>query len=208
MAVRGDEGAIITGATRSRTPRIETPSHRVSRRPGIASRLYRSLAEQFAALLIRELSDRLTAVVLYGSVARGTARRESDIDLFVVAGETDEEKESIWHRIWNIEDEFWDSPEAVALRERGYRASVETFVYSKPQARRGAKLYLDMALEAIVLHDPEGFFTHRMEQVKQRMLELKSYREWVEHDLYFWQLKGDAKPGEVFSVPYIEEATG
>ena len=31
-----------------------------------------------------ELGDRLTAVALYGSVARGEAHRWSDIDLFVV----------------------------------------------------------------------------------------------------------------------------
>jgi len=79
-------------------------------------------------------------------------------------------------------------------------------VVSQPRALRGLPIYLDMTLEAIVLHDPNGVFTRRMEQVKQRMAELKSYREWVETDLYIWHLKADLQRGEIFALPYIEEA--
>lgn len=62
-----------------------------------------------------------------------------------------------------------------------------------------------MALEAVVFHDPEGFFARRIELAKRRMAELRSYREWVEPELYIWHLKAGARPGEVFSLPYIEE---
>ena len=175
------------------------------RRPNPTSRRYRALAEKFAQFLLAELGDQLTTIVLYGSVARGTARPDSDIDLFVIAGETDEEKEAVWDRIWDMEYEFWNSPETLALREQGYRASMETFVLSRPQAERGTPLYLDMALEAVVLHDPQRFFAQRIEQVKRRMAELGSFREQVGRTLYVWTLKTNTRPGEVFALPYIEE---
>jgi|CXWL01.1.fsa_nt_gi predicted nucleotidyltransferase len=169
------------------------------------SRLYRSLAERFANVVRDNLGARLTCIVLYGSVARGTARPDSDIDLFVIAGESDEDKEPLWDQVLDLEQTFWNDQEVAALRAQGYRASVEAYVVSKAQARRGLPIYLDMALDAIVLHDPENFFSRRIDQVKQRMVELRSRREWLSQDTYIWQLKTDAEPGEVISLPYVEE---
>jgi len=191
---------------REQKHRIETPDRQLTRRVNATSRLYCSLARQFAQMLLQELGDRLTSIVLYGSVARGTARPDSDIDLFVIAGETNVEKEATWDHVWDLEYTFWNSPEVLALRIQGYRASIETLVVSKPQALRGSPIYLDMTLEAIELHDVEGFFSRRLDQVLQRMLELKSYREWLGRNQYVWNLKSEARPGEVFSLPYIEEA--
>ena len=185
--------------------RIETPDKKLLRPINATSRTYRALAEQFAAILRRELGQRLTSVVLYGSVARGSARQNSDIDVLIIAGETDEEREATRDEIWKWDDAFEDQPEVVALQKAGYLARLEIYVLSKAQARRGTPIYLDMTLEAIVLYDPEGFFDRRIQQIKRRMAELNSYREWVEQDLYVWHLKANLKPGEVFSLPYIEE---
>lgn len=170
------------------------------------SRLYHSLAEKFTRTMLDEMGARVTCVVLYGSVARSTAQSESDIDLFVVAGETEKDKDEVWDRILDLEQSFWDNPEIAALRARGYRASIETYVVSKPQARRGLAIYLDMAIEAVILHDPEGFFARRIEQVRQRMIALNSRREWLDGSTYVWQLKAEARPGEAIALPYIEEA--
>jgi predicted nucleotidyltransferase len=185
--------------------RIETPDKKLLRPVNATSRTYRGLAEQFAAILRRELGQRLTSIVLYGSVARGTARQDSDIDLLIMAGETDAERKATCDEIWKWDDTFSDQPEVVALRKASYSAGLEIYVLSKAQARRGTPIYLDMTLEAIVLYDPEGFFDRRMQQIKRRMAELNSYREWIEPDLYVWHLKANLKPGEVFSLPYIEE---
>ncbi len=185
--------------------RIETPDKKLLRPINATSRTYRALAEQFAAILRRELGQRLTSIVLYGSVARGSARQNSDIDVLIIAGETDEEREATRHEIWKWDDAFEDQPEVVALRKAGYPARLEIYVLSKAQARRGTPIYLDMTLEAVVLYDPEGFFDRRIQLIKRRMAELNSYREWVEQDLYVWHLKANLKPGEVFSLPYIEE---
>jgi len=46
---------------------------------------YRSLMEKLVKLLQARLGDRLISVVVYGNVARDTARKDSDIDLLVVA---------------------------------------------------------------------------------------------------------------------------
>ncbi len=45
---------------------------------------YRKVAEEFAERVVAELGDEVEAIVLYGSVARGTAAEGSEIDLLVV----------------------------------------------------------------------------------------------------------------------------
>ena len=45
---------------------------------------YKSLLEKLTKLLQKEFQDKLISVVLYGSVARGDNRKDSDIDLLLV----------------------------------------------------------------------------------------------------------------------------
>lgn len=46
---------------------------------------HREVAEEFVRRLKRRYGDRIERVVLFGSVARGEARKDSDVDLLVVA---------------------------------------------------------------------------------------------------------------------------
>ena len=60
-----------------------------------ASEKYRKVAEECANRLVTKLGDEVEAIVLYGSVARGTAREESDIDLLVVVWEPDRVRKAV-----------------------------------------------------------------------------------------------------------------
>ena len=55
------------------------------RRPSEQSISGRRVAEAYAARVAAALRPPPAAVILYGSVARGTARRHSDIDIIVIA---------------------------------------------------------------------------------------------------------------------------
>ena len=50
---------------------------------------YQKVAEEFAQRVVAELGAEVEAIVLYGSVARGTAAEGSEIDLLVVEARTD-----------------------------------------------------------------------------------------------------------------------
>ena len=50
-----------------------------------------SILQEMSDLLKRVYKDRLKAVILYGSVARGTETKDSDIDILILIDGTDQE---------------------------------------------------------------------------------------------------------------------
>jgi predicted nucleotidyltransferase len=46
---------------------------------------YRFLLERLLELILARLGDDLVSVVVYGSVARGSPKKDSDIDILIVA---------------------------------------------------------------------------------------------------------------------------
>lgn len=47
--------------------------------------VYRSGAEEFARRVLSALGDRIDSIVLYGSAARGEAKRYSDVDVLIIS---------------------------------------------------------------------------------------------------------------------------
>lgn len=81
-----------------------------------------------------EIGDRLTAVVLYGSVARGEAHRWSEVDLFVVhRGDRETVSEAFLHAKLRLRDQ----PLAGELTARGV-PTVPVAVYRSEEELVGA----------------------------------------------------------------------
>jgi len=52
-------------------------------------RKYENVLETFRGRVLNELSDRIRSIIVYGSVARGEATKDSDIDVLVVGRDKD-----------------------------------------------------------------------------------------------------------------------
>jgi predicted nucleotidyltransferase len=55
---------------------------------------YRKAAEEFAHRVTSALGDAIDSIVLYGSVARGEAKRDSDIDLLLISPDPETARET------------------------------------------------------------------------------------------------------------------
>lgn len=82
----------------------------------------KAYAARFASFLIERLGEetsKIDNIILYGSVARGTADSDSDVDIFVDTSHELEEK------INEILEEFYDSREYTLFRSKGVNNEIE-----------------------------------------------------------------------------------
>ena len=157
---------------------------------------YRDLLDIFVGSVQQDLGNRVVSIVLYGSVARGTARPDSDVDLLLVLRETPRE---YWKRLQPLlpilrqlrKERCWKT-----LEEQGWTPFVSVLVLSLEEANENRYLYLDMLEEAKILVDKDNFFRAKLASLRQRLNELGAKKIQRNGDWY-WDLKPDLKQGEV-----------
>ncbi len=160
---------------------------------------YQVLLDCFVSLIQETLGDQIVSIVLYGSVARGEAGPESDIDLLLVL---EEASPIYWQRLQPLipilrqlrRRSCWKDLEA-----RGLFPSLSVLVFSREEAEQNRFLYLDMIEEARILVDRGEFFQNRLHALRRRLRELGA-RKVHRDGSWYWDLKPDLKPGEVITL--------
>jgi predicted nucleotidyltransferase len=123
------------------------------------------VAERVVAALETALGDRLRAIVLFGSRARGDHRADSDWDLLVIAD--------------GLASKPLERHQSVkGIVPPGIRGATATLAVT-PEEFEGhvPELYLDIALDGRILYDPSGYVTQRLAQLRSIMHKSGLYRE-------------------------------
>jgi predicted nucleotidyltransferase len=157
----------------------------------------RALAGRYTDLLGTYLGQRLVSVVLYGSAARSEATRTSDIDLLIVADDLPP-GQFARKRLLAAADAEFEHDLAAAERE-GIETRLARIVRTPAEARRVRPLYLDMTVDAVVLHDRDGFFAGVLDRVRASLGRLGARRVRTGRTWY-WDLKPDFRWGERIEI--------
>lgn len=119
------------------------------------TRLYQTVARQLANRLVTELDGQIQSIVLYGSVARGQVRVNSDIDLLIVTPRGD----NIRAKVAEIEEDL-DS-------QNNYQTFLLSTYFTiekvKELATTGSPHMLDVINEGVILYDDGCFSRVRQE---------------------------------------------
>lgn len=78
----------------------------------------KAYAAEFSSFLIKKLGEdvqKIDQIILFGSVAKGTATKESDVDIFVDT----EKKPELEEKTREILEEFYESKEYTSFRAKG-----------------------------------------------------------------------------------------
>jgi predicted nucleotidyltransferase len=162
------------------------------------------LLERYEALLERLLSEvraaygpRLVACAVFGSVGRGTPRHDSDIDVLLVARGLPRGRTRRVEEFLPVEARLGPALEA---DEAGRPPIALSPVFKSPEeVEAGSPLFLDMVEDARILHDPEGFLAGYLDRLRARLRQLGA-RRVRRGGGWYWELKPDLRPGEVFTV--------
>jgi predicted nucleotidyltransferase len=163
---------------------------------------YKSLLEKLTKLLQEEFQDKLISVVLYGSIARGDNRKDSDIDLLLVIKDlpkTITERVILFDKVERKLDD-----DIMRLMDEGYYVTFSPILKTPEEAMRFSPIYMDMTEDAIILYDRNGFFRKVMEKTKKRLKELGFGRVWLSEKSWYWR-KRDYKFGEIIDFGDVLE---
>ncbi len=166
---------------------------------GFGLTFYRRLLERLLTLLQEHFGDRLISLVLYGSVARGEAGEESDIDLLIILDRVSTNYHRRLDDVLTVQARLERESEYEAVSKvLGSAPYLSYLILSKEEADENRSIYLDMVEEAKLLFDRADFFANRLRAVRKRLEDLGSMRVQLEDGTWYWDIKPDLKLGESF----------
>ncbi len=152
------------------------------------------LTDRFVEALRTEMGDALVGVALYGSVARGEARPESDVDLLVVhRGDRVAARDAAYAAMWALSED----PVTERLRERGVPVDIAYALFTESRFADTPWLLLDVSHHGIILFDPSEVLSRKLAALRERLGELGSQRIELPNGDWYWDIKPDMRPGEI-----------
>jgi predicted nucleotidyltransferase len=140
---------------------------------------------------------RLVTLAVFGSVARGTQRPDSDVDLLLVCDPLPAGRMRRIAEFSKVEAQL--EPVLASLKKVGITTALSVIVKTPAEIQRGGLFYLDFIEDARLLYDKGNFFRGFLNQLKDRLSRLGARRVW-RGNAWYWDLKPDFKPGDVFEV--------
>ena len=155
-------------------------------------------AERLLAALLDEQGEHLVSFVLFGSVARGEAVPGSDLDVLIVLDAVPGARHERFALFARALDRM--RREHGPLLAAGQPFDWSPILLSMAEARHHSPLYLDMTLEARILHDRAGFFGRVLDGLRERMRALGSRRVTLSDGSWYWDLKPGYRFGEIIEL--------
>ena len=105
----------------------------------------RKILSELAELLYQVYKDKLKAVILYGSVARGTHTKESDIDIMVLVDGNNEE-------LRNYNEKLSDVSTDMALKYLAVFSIIDVSYQEYETWKQVSPFYKNVSEEGVVLY--------------------------------------------------------
>lgn len=162
--------------------------------------VYLPLLRDYCELLWGRYRDRLEGVVLFGSVARGDWKRESDIDLLVVVQGWREIRD--WERIEELsplKNRLARRDSQAGAIQAGFYPAIHVLPLSPEEMQSFRPLYLDIATDGIVLFDKEGLMSRFVGSVREEAERAGAKRVVSANGSFYWSLTA-IRLGEVVTL--------
>lgn len=167
------------------------------KQPCMLKERFKELEERLLGEALILYGKKLVSFVVFGSVARGAHRFDSDIDILIIAEDLPRGRMKRVAQFAAVERKI--EPFLESLQKEGIHTYVSPIFKTPEEARGGSPLFLDMVEDATILYDRDGFFHTILDGLRKRLKELGAKRVWA-GNVWHWVLKPDYKPGEVIEL--------
>lgn len=140
----------------------------------------------------------LESFAIYGSVARGRAALNSDIDIMLISDDLSGSLGARIERMYGIEEEL--RQELQWLSKNRVHTGLSFYPLRKNEAQRLPSLLLDLIDDAVILYDRNRFLEATLLELKMKLLRLGARRVFIDKEKWYWDLKPDYKFGETIAV--------
>lgn len=145
---------------------------------------------------VREIyGERLVSLAVFGSVARGTPRSDSDIDLLLVAEDLPRGRMKRMAEFAKVEEKI----QPLLGRLRHIKTDLSPVIKEKSEVLEGSLLLLDMVGEAKIYYDKDSFLSGCLRDLGERLARLGA-RKVYRGGAWYWVLKEDYRPGEKIEI--------
>ena len=155
----------------------------------------------FIGVVMREVrrayGTGLVSVALFGSVARRTARPDSDLDLFVVVEGLPRGHRARLETFDPVERGL--AEELAGLARAGVSVELSPVLRTPEDLKTASPLLLDLTEDAVILEDRGGVLALALDDLRRRLRRLGSCRIWI-GARWYWDLKPDYRRGEIFRL--------
>jgi predicted nucleotidyltransferase len=160
-------------------------------------RAFEALLPAIAEACRATYRERLVSLVVFGSVARGTPKSDSDIDLLVVADGLPKGRTRRMREFGAVKQLL--APELARAAAAGVTTRLSVIFKTRDEVEAGSPLFFDMTEDARFLHDRDGFMQQSLQDLRARLARLGAKRVW-KGEAWYWDLKPDYQPGQVFEI--------
>jgi predicted nucleotidyltransferase len=154
---------------------------------------YKQILDKFKRKLLTRFKDNLISLVLFGSVARGSARNDSDIDVLIILKDAPDSYYERLQPVVDIELEMRNDAE-------GMPPFLSSMILSLDEAKQNRNIFLDMIDDSVILYDTDNFFINRLSELKKRLDQLGSKKIKLDNGTWYWNLKPDSEAGEIIEL--------
>jgi len=153
-----------------------------------ALKIYSNLLTDFVAELRKRFGASVSSIVLYGSVARGTARKDSDVDVCIIFKKLPQSRYKRTLLIFPLLKELRERESYMTLYRDGYLPEISPLLYTKEEVQDTKPIFLDMVGEGVVLYD-DGTWAAKRHSLMETMKLLGTKKVMLENNEYYWILK-------------------
>jgi len=161
--------------------------------------VFRNYLQDYITILKENFKEHLLSVILFGSVARGQWKRESDIDLLVIFTNELMDTAELNQKLTRITIKFESEMILLDANSNALFCPIKEIAFTLKELERFRTFFYDVSIDGILMYDCYNIGKKFKERIQHRIIEKGLKRINTGNNGFYWKRK-DIKFGEIIEL--------